>query len=171
MDNIILIGMPGAGKSTVGVILAKALGMNFVDSDLKIQEQEGKLLKDIIAERGLEGYLEVENQVNIGLREEHSVIATGGSVIYCHEAMEHLRSIGTVVYIRLEFDTIDERLGNIRQRGVVLRKGQNLRSLYEERCPLYEKYAHIILDGEGLTMEEILDRIVTQIREKQDGLY
>lgn len=171
MDNIILIGMPGAGKSTVGVILAKALGMNFVDSDLKIQEQEGKLLKDIIAEKGLEGYLEVENQVNKGLKEEHSVIATGGSVIYCSEAMEHLRSIGTVVYIRLEFDTIDERLGNIRQRGVVLRKGQNLRSLYEERCPLYERYAHEIIDGEGHSMEEVLDMIVTRIREKRDGSY
>ena len=171
MENIILIGMPGAGKSTIGVILAKALGMNFIDSDLRIQEQEGKLLKDIIAEKGLEGYLEVENQVNQGLREEHSVIATGGSVVYCPEAMEHLRSIGTVVYIRLEYDTIDERLGNIRQRGVVLKKGQNLRSLYEERCPLYEKYAHDIVDGEGLTMEEVLDKIVVLIRGKRGDSY
>jgi shikimate kinase len=164
MDNIILIGMPGAGKSTVGVLLAKALGMNFIDSDLLIQEQEKKLLKDIIAQRGLEGYLEVENQVNRDIRTNHSVIATGGSVVYCPEAMEHLGRIGTIVYIKLDFDTINDRLGNIRQRGVVLKEGQSLRELYEERCPLYEKYAHLILDGQGLSMEEVLDRIIALIR-------
>lgn len=166
MDNIILIGMPGAGKSTVGVLLAKALGMNFIDSDLLIQEQEKKLLKDIIAQRGLEGYLEVENQVNRDIRTNHSVIATGGSVVYCPEAMEHLGRIGTIVYIKLDFDTINDRLGNIRQRGVVLKEGQSLRELYEERCPLYEKYAHLILDGQGLSMEEVLDRIIALIRQR-----
>lgn len=171
MNNIILIGMPGAGKSTVGVLLAKVLGMNFIDSDLLIQEQERRLLKDIIAEEGLEGYLKVENQVNREINAEHSVIATGGSVVYCPEAMEHLSRIGTIIYIRLEFDTIDARLGNIRQRGVVLKDGQNLRSLYEERCPLYEKYAHMIVDGEGLSMEDVLDHIITLIRQKQVGSY
>ncbi len=170
MDNIILIGMPGAGKSTVGVLLAKALGMKFIDSDLLIQDRERKLLKDIIAERGLEGYLQVENRVNQEICTEHSVIATGGSVIYCPEAMEHLGRIGTIVYIRLNFDTIKERLGNIRQRGVVLKEGQNLKSLYEERCPLYEKYAHLILDGEGLSMEEVLDRMIGLIRHKKGYL-
>ncbi len=163
MNNIILIGMPGAGKSTVGVILAKVLGMKFIDSDLLIQEQEGRLLKDIIAEKGLEGYLAVENQVNRDIAAEHSVIATGGSAVYCPEAMEHLRSIGTVIYIRLSHRTIADRLGNIRQRGVVLRKGQNLKSLYEERCPLYEKYAHLIIDGEGLDMEEVMERITIKM--------
>ncbi len=171
MNNIILIGMPGAGKSTVGVLLAKVLGMNFIDSDLLIQEQEKKLLKDIIAEEGLEGYLKIENQVNREIKAEHSVVATGGSVAYCPEAMEHLGRIGTIIYIRLEFDTIDARLGNIKQRGVVLKNGQNLRSLYEERCPLYEKYAHMTVDGEGLSMEEVLDHIITLIRQKQVGSY
>lgn len=171
MNNIILIGMPGAGKSTVGVLLAKVLGMNFIDSDLLIQEQEKKILKDIIAEEGLEGYLKVENRVNKEMIAEHSVIATGGSVVYCPEAMEHLDRIGTIIYIRLEFDTIEARLGNIRQRGVVVKSGQNLRSLYEERCPLYEKYAHMTVDGEGLSLEEVLDAITTLIRQKQSGAY
>lgn len=163
MNNIILIGMPGAGKSTIGVILAKVLGMSFVDSDLLIQDQEGKLLKDIISEKGLDGYLEIENQVNRDINLRHTVIATGGSVIYCSEAMEHLRNSGIVVYIRLSYDTINERLGNIRKRGVVFRKDQNLKSLYEERCPLYEKYAHITVDGEGLSIEEVMDSITGKI--------
>jgi shikimate kinase len=171
MDNIVLIGMPGAGKSTVGVILAKVLGRSFLDSDLLIQEQEGKLLKDIIEAQGLEGYLAVENQVNRDIWADKSVIATGGSVIYCPEAMEHLRSIGTVVYIKLSYATINDRLGNIRQRGVVLRKDQNLRSLYEERCPLYEKYAHLIIDGEGLGMEELMEKIASEFRDSANTLY
>lgn len=171
MDNIVMIGMPGAGKSTVGVILAKVLGRNFIDSDLLIQEQEGRLLKDIIEAQGLEGYLAIENQVNRDIRVNRSVIATGGSVVYCSEAMEHLRSIGTVVYIKLSYETIRDRLGNIRQRGVVLRRDQNLRSLYEERCPLYEKYAHLIIDGEGLGMEELLEKIVSELGSAANTLY
>lgn len=159
MKNIVLIGMPGAGKSTAGVILAKVLGMGFIDSDLLIQEQEGLLLKDIISRDGHEGYLDIENRVNKSLRCNNCVIATGGSAVYCHEAMEHLRSIGTVVYIRLSFDIIRNRLGNIRQRGVVLKKGQTLISLYEERCPLYEKYAHIAVDADGFDVEELMDKL------------
>ena len=159
MKNIVLIGMPGAGKSTIGVILAKVLGMSFIDSDILIQEQEGRLLKEIIETEGIEGYLTVENLVNCEIATQNSVIATGGSVVYCSEAMEHLRQIGTVIYIKLSFDTIEERLGCIRQRGVVLREEQNLRSLYDERRPLYEKYAHVIIEGEGLGIEEIMDKI------------
>lgn len=159
MDNIILIGMPGAGKSTVGVILAKVLGYHFIDSDLLIQEQEQCLLKDIIERDGLDGLIAIEEQVNKNIRAKHTVIATGGSVIYGAEAMEHLRSIGTVVYIRLSYETISKRLGNIRQRGVVLREGQTLKSLYEERCPYYEKYAHIIIDAEGMDTEEVMEAI------------
>jgi shikimate kinase len=113
MDNIVLIGMPGAGKSTVGVILAKVMGYHFIDSDLLIQEQEQCLLKDIIERDGLAGLIAVEEQVNKSIQTEHSVIATGGSVIYGAEAMEHLKSIGTVVYIRLSYETINQRLGNI----------------------------------------------------------
>ncbi len=159
MNNIVLIGMPGAGKSTVGVILAKVMGYHFIDSDLLIQEQEKCLLKDIIERNGLDGLIAVEEQVNSNIQADRTVIATGGSVIYGEKAMEHLRKIGTVVYIKLSYRTISRRLGNIRQRGVVFREGQTLQSLYEERCPLYEKYAHIIIEAEDLDMEELMDRI------------
>lgn len=168
MKNIILIGMPGAGKSTVGVILAKVLGLHFIDSDLLIQEREQCLLKDIIERDGLEGLIAVEEQVNESIHTDNAVIATGGSVIYGPRAMEHLRDIGIVVYIKLSYETIESRLGNIRQRGVVLRNGQDLQSLYEERCPLYEKYAHVIVDAEGLDMEELMEEIARIYKEKQD---
>jgi shikimate kinase len=172
MKNIVLIGMPAAGKSTIGVILAKVMGMRFLDSDLLIQEQEHNLLKDIISKDGIVGFMTIENQVNRDLVVENSVIATGGSIVYGTEAMEHLREIGIVVYIRLSFDVIKNRLGNIKQRGVVLRIGQTLQSLYDERCPLYEKYAHITVDGEGLDTEELMEKIACSIIEynKQIGL-
>ena len=164
MKNIVLIGMPGAGKSTIGIILAKVLGYNFIDSDLLIQEQEHCLLKDIIEARGLDGFIVVENQVNRDIKTTNTVIATGGSIIYGTEAINHLRDIGIVVYIKLSLETIDNRLGNIKQRGVVLKEGQTLKSLYEERCPLYEKYAHIIIDGEELNAEELMDKIAEEVR-------
>jgi len=168
MDNIVLIGMPGAGKSTVGVILAKVLGMNFIDSDLLIQEQEGMLLKDIIKKEGQEGYIDIENQVNRDISVKNTVIATGGSVVYCPQAMEHFRDTSKVVYIKLTYDTISKRLGNIRRRGVVLREGQTLYDLYEERIPLYERYAHITLDAEGTGIEELMERICLEL--KNDSL-
>lgn len=160
MENIILIGMPGAGKSTVGVVLAKILGYDFVDSDIVIQQQMGKRLCDILEERGLEGFLAIENRINAGLEMEKTVIATGGSVIYGKEAMEHLKSIGTVVYLRLSCDSIEQRLGDLKHRGVAIREGETLGELYEERCGLYEKYADIILDCDNLTIEETIARAV-----------
>ena len=165
-NNIVLIGMPGAGKSTIGVILAKVLGMNFIDSDLLIQEQEGLLLKDIIKKEGQQGYIDIENQVNKDISVENTVIATGGSVVYCPEAMEHFRATSKLVYIKLSYDTINKRLGNIRQRGVVLRDGQTLLDLYEERIPLYERYAHITVDAEGLGIEETMERICMEVKDK-----
>lgn len=165
MKNIVLTGMPGAGKSTIGIILAKVLGYQFLDSDLLIQEQEKCLLKDIIESNGLDGFIAIENQVNREITAEKTVIATGGSIIYGKEAMEHLRDIGIVVYIQLDYETIEKRLGNIRQRGVVFREGQTLLSLYEERCPLYEKYAHIIVNGEDLSAEELMEKIAEAVRE------
>lgn len=166
MKNVVLIGMPGAGKSTIGVILAKVLGFSFINSDLLIQEQEGCLLKDIIKEKGIEGFQTIENQVNRSINTENSVIATGGSIIYCPEAMDHLRKIGIVVYIELSYETINKRLGNIRQRGVVFREGQTLKSLYEERCPLYEKYAHITINGENMGVEELMEKIVHAVKDQ-----
>lgn len=164
MKNVILIGMPGAGKSTVGVILAKVLGFRFIDSDLLIQEQEGCLLKDIIKAKGTEGFRSIENQVNQDINTENAVIATGGSVIYCPEAMEHLRSIGIIVYIDLSFETLKRRLGNIRQRGVVFREGQTLKSIYDERCPYYDKYAHITINGENMGIEELMEKIANMVK-------
>lgn len=162
--NIVLIGMPGAGKSTIGVILAKVLGYNFVDADLLIQEQEHRLLKDIIEEEGLDAFIEIENRVNASISVDHTIIATGGSVIYGNDAMEHLSKIATIVYIKLSYSTISSRLGNIKQRGVVLKKGQDLYDLYQERCPLYEKYANIIIDAEGLDVEELMEAIAEKVK-------
>ena len=166
-SNIVLIGMPGAGKSTVGVILAKVLGYRFLDTDLVIQEKEHGLLKDIIKKEGLDGFIAIENDVNKSLEVTNTVISTGGSVIYGEEAMEHLKAIGTIIYIKLSYETLENRLGNIRQRGVVLKKGQNLRDLYKERCPLYEKYADIIVDAEDMGVEKTMETIFTMVEKGQ----
>ena len=159
MKNIILIGMPGCGKSTIGVVLAKNLGYSFVDSDLVIQEQKGMLLHTIIEEQGLDEFNAIENQINASLQADRSVIATGGSVIYGKEAMEHLRAIGTVIYLQLPYEEIEQRLGDLHQRGVSIREGQTLRSLYEERVPLYEKYADLIIDCTNLQIRDIVKKI------------
>lgn len=160
MDNVILIGMPGCGKSTIGVVLAKVLGYEFTDSDLLIQKRAGKLLREIIAERGEEGFLKLEGMVNAGIQAEGHVIATGGSVVYCSDAMKHFQEIGRIVYLKLSYATICNRLGNIRRRGVVLRDGQSLKDLYDERTPLYEQYADIIVDAEGYDIEELMEEVV-----------
>lgn len=162
--NIILIGMPGAGKSTVGVVLAKKLGFAFVDSDLVIQEKEGKLLHEIISQRGVDGFWAVEEAVNVSMEADRTVIATGGSAVYGSRAMEHFQNIGTVVYLKLSFDAISDRLGDLNERGVTLRKGQNLIQLYEERAPLYEKYANITIDCEHLSIREIVGQIAKTVR-------
>ncbi len=159
MNNIILIGMPGCGKSTAGVVLAKVLGYEFTDSDLLIQKREGKLLREIIAEYGEERFLEIEGEVNAGIQADHHVIATGGSVVYSGKAMKHLKEIGRIVYLKLSYATICSRLGNIRRRGVVLKDGQSLKDLYDERTPLYEAYADIVLDAEGQDVEGLMDAI------------
>lgn len=159
-DNIVLIGMPGVGKSTVGVILAKVMGYQFVDADLVIQKEEGKLLHEIIAEVGTEGFIAVENRVNASIETEHSIIATGGSVVYGTEAMEHLRAIGTVVYLRLPFEVLNRRLHDIKGRGVVLKEGQTLKDLYDERTPLYEKYADVVVDEYQLNVEQTVEKIL-----------
>lgn len=158
---IVLIGMPGAGKSTVGVVLAKKLGYRFVDSDLVIQEKYGKLLHELIAEKGVEGFWQLENDVNVSLGEEGCVIATGGSAVYGVEAMESLRGKGIMVYLKLTCEELKMRLGDLNERGVTLRPGQSLEELYEERCPLYEKYAHLTVECD----EKMLREIATEIAE------
>lgn len=163
MKNIVLIGMPGVGKSTAGVVLAKVLGYEFIDADLIIQQQEGKLLREIIAEVGTDGFIEVENRVNSQIEVEKSVIATGGSVVYGKEAMQHLREIGTVVYLKVSYDILEKRLHDIKGRGVVLKDGQDLRGLYEERVLLYEKYADITVCEDNLNVEQTIEKITEQL--------
>lgn len=150
MNNIILIGMPGCGKSTIGVVLAKVMGFHFIDSDLLIQQRENKLLSQILEEDGPETFNRIENEVNASIQAEKTVIATGGSVIYGKEAMEHLRNIGVVVYIRLSLEELEERLGDFAERGISMKEGQTLKDLYYERTPYYDRYAHIIVDVEDL---------------------
>ena len=158
--NVVLIGMPGSGKSTVGVVLAKVLGYRFLDSDLEIQQQEGKRLPELIEEFGTEGFLDIEGRVNASIEADHCVIATGGSVVYRENAMQHLKEIGTVVYLKLTCEQLKERLGDLRCRGVVLHDGQNLEGLYKERIPLYEKYADIVVDETDLSVEETMEQVV-----------
>ena len=163
-DNIILIGMPGVGKSTIGVILAKVLGYQFMDADLVIQEQEGKLLREIIDEVGTEGFIKVENRVNANINAHRTIIATGGSVVYGKEAMEHLKSIGTVVYLSVPYSTLEKRLADIKGRGVVLKEGQDLYGLFEERTPLYEHYADIEISEDNLGVEETVEKIIENLQ-------
>lgn len=165
IDNITLIGMPASGKSTVGVLLAKRLGYSFVDVDILIQEQEGRLLKEIIAQEGTDGFLEVENRINAGLNVHHSVIAPGGSVIYGKEAMEHLKKISIVVYLKLSYEEVEERLGNLVDRGVALKDGMTLRDLYDERIVYYEKYADITIDETGLDAGNTVDKLRAMMEE------
>ena len=174
---VILIGMPACGKSTVGVLLAKRLGYRFVDSDLHIQEAEGKLLQEIINEQGMKGFIKIEEKVNLDLGTSDSrwVIATGGSAVYSPAAMAHFREIGTVVYLKLSYKTVCRRLGNFSHRGVVMPEGYTLRRLYDERCSLYEKYAHITIEevsmpasapaGEGDTPKRRYRRSIDQTLE------
>ena len=158
--NIVLIGMPGVGKSTIGVILAKVLGYSFLDADLLIQEQEGKLLREIIEEKGTDGFIEVENRVNASIRADRAIIATGGSVVYGKEAMEHLKEIGRVVYLKVSYAILEKRLADIKGRGVVLKEGQTLETLFEERSKLYEQYADIEVSEEELDVEQTVEKLV-----------
>ena len=153
-ENIILIGMPGAGKSTLGVVLAKILGYEFIDADLLIQGKLDKTLQKIIDACGPEGFIEVENQILSKIDAENSVIATGGSAVYSDEAMKHLAEIGTVVYLKISYDQLVHRLSDLQERGVVLKGGigMSLKELYDERLPLYEQYAGITVDVNDLTI-------------------
>lgn len=165
--NITLIGMPASGKSMVGVLLAKRLGYSFVDVDILIQEKEGRLLREIIEKEGLDGFLEVENRVNARLQAQRAVIAPGGSVIYGKEAMEHLREISTVVYLKLSYEEVEKRLGNLADRGVAIREGMTLLDLYNERIPYYERYAHITVEEAGKTAGDVVDELRAMVENRE----
>lgn len=164
MNNITLIGMPGAGKSSIGVVLAKVLGYQFIDSDLIIQKEEKRTLSEIIEQDGPEEFKAVENRVNASIQVENTVIATGGSVVYCDEAMQHLKSEGIVVYLKISLKLLSKRLGDLKGRGVLLKEGQTLESLYEERVSLYEKYADIIVDEEDKDLEGSLQLVLQALK-------
>ncbi len=165
MGNLVFIGMPAAGKSTVGVIVAKRLGYNFIDTDLLIQQEEGKLLCQLIEEKGIDGFLKIENRINAKVEAEKSVIAPGGSVVYCEQAMEHYKQIAKIVYLQVSFEMVSRRLRNAKGRGVVLKGGQTLKELYEERCVLFEKYADITVCEDGKDLEETIDSVIQAVRQ------
>lgn len=163
MKNIILIGMPGAGKSTIGVILAKALLYAFTDTDLVIQSRYKMSLCEIIEKEGTDAFLKIENDIIAGCEFPDCVVATGGSAVYGKEAMENLRKNGTVVYLKLPVSELQKRLFNIHTRGVAMNKGETIADLYEKRKALYEKYADITVDCFGLTAEECVEEIIRKI--------
>lgn len=156
-----MIGMPGAGKSTVGVVLAKRIGYAFVDADLVIQSREGMLLHEIISRRGVEGFWKVEESVGESIEAHRTVVATGGSAVYGERAMRHYKQMGMVVYLSLPLEVIGERLGDLSERGVTLKEGQDLEALYVERQPLYERYADQTVDCRDLSIREIVEKIAS----------
>ena len=160
-ENITLVGMPGAGKSTVGVVLAKIAGYHFLDSDLLIQQKTGKLIEI----HGREGFLEIEGEINASIEAKRTVIATGGSVVYEENAMQHLKEISTVVYIYLPYEELKTRLGSLEQRGVALKSGETLKDLYDSRSGLYKKYADITVDASHMGIQAVAEEILRKTRE------
>jgi shikimate kinase len=169
MKNIVLIGMPGAGKSTVGVILAKALGMHFTDTDIVIQKNAGRLLQDIIDTDGPEAFKQLEEETVLSLHRRTTVIATGGSVVFSEQAMEHLKKDGVVVYLKISFGAMKRRLRNITTRGIVLSYGETLRDMYDERVPLYEKYADITVCCSKEDFETVVGKVIDALPGKPGG--
>lgn len=164
MDNIILIGMSGAGKSTLGVLLAKVVNKSFVDTDLVIQQKQDHVLQDIIINKGITVFKEVEEEVLLGLDVTNSVVATGGSVIYSDKGMNRLKQTGIVVYLHVPFSRIEKRLKNITTRGIVIEEGQSLDELYDEREPLYRHYADIVVNIGSEGIEDTLERILKKLK-------
>lgn len=167
-NNIILIGMPGSGKSTVGVVLAKELGYSFLDSDLLIQQRAGRKLQTILDQSGQKGFLELEEEVNCSIEVERTVIATGGSVIYGPKAMAHLSQLGRIIHLDLSPAALEARLANLRTRGVVMQPGQTIADLYRARTPLYQQYAHKTIQTDGLRLEQVVDLLAALCREGEE---
>ena len=159
MDNIILIGMPGSGKSTVGVVLAKALGLRFLDVDLLIQEREGALLQQLIDAQGVERFLDLERDAICSLDCRGTVVAPGGSCVCREEAIAHMRALGTVVYLKLSLEDVTARIHNLSSRGIALSPGQTLADVYQYRAPLYERCAHITVPIRGQSLAETVQYV------------
>ncbi len=158
-DNIVLIGMPGCGKSTVGVILAKTLGVGFVDTDLIIQQREKRLLQDIIDTDGIDAFLDIEADAVMSLDCENQVVATGGSVVFREKSVKHLKNNGKIFFLNVSLDEIKKRLDNINTRGVAAEKTQSIEDIFNQRYPLYIKYADHVLDLKNSNVEETVEKI------------
>lgn len=161
---VTLIGMPGCGKSCMGHAISKKLAMRNIDSDKLIERKFGKKLYEIIAEYGNEGFKKIEEDALLSLDMDNIILSTGGSAVYYPQAMEYLKTKGVVVYLYCSYDVIEERLGDFSKRGVILKEGQTLRDLYDERCILYKKYADIIVDCSGNSYFKYQSRVITAIR-------
>ena len=155
MENIVLIGMPGSGKSTVGVLLAKALGYDFLDVDLVIQQREGALLQDILDTRGVEAFLDAEETAVCSVSCTDTVIAPGGSAVCREKAALHLKSLGPVVYLKVPLEELSQRIQNLSTRGIAMKPGETLADILAYRAPLYDKYADLVIDcGGGQTLAQ-----------------
>ena len=158
--NLVFVGMPGSGKSTVGVLIAKKLGLGFIDTDLLIQQETGRTLQDIVDEDGYVALRKVEEQVLLHLNVQQHVISTGGSAVYSDAAMKHLKAGGIVVYLDISLDTVCTRIGDYSLRGISKRPEQSLLELYEERSALYSRYADLTIQGDALNQEQVCDALL-----------
>ena len=166
MTNIVLIGMPGCGKSTAGVLLAKTLGYSFLDTDLRLQQKAGKKLYEIIRDDGMEAFLQLENEMVASLENmEKTVIATGGSVVLGEAAMARLQGLGKIVYLQLPVEQIERRVSNIKTRGIAMGPGEGLGDVYAHRVPLYERYADITVSAQDFSLEETVEEITRRVIE------
>lgn len=161
--SIILIGMPGSGKSTVGVILAKSLGVDFIDTDLLIQRREKRLLQDIIDKDGINFFLDRERDAILSVNESNVVIATGGSVILREDAMAHLKGLGTVIFLDVSVNELTRRLSNIKTRGIAAEKGESVKDIYDKRFSLYKKFADITVSADSLSCEQTVNIICEKL--------
>lgn len=166
VDNIVLIGMPGSGKSTVGVLLAKALGYSFLDVDLVIQRQEGALLQDILDTRGVDAFLDAEEKAVCSVQCREHVIAPGGSAVCREKAALHLKSLGPVVYLKVPLEELTQRIQNLSTRGIAMQPGQTLADVMAYRAPLYDKYADLVIDcGSGQTLAQTAQQVLDRLRD------
>lgn len=164
MENLTLIGMPGSGKSTVGVVLAKTLGFSFLDVDLVIQERQGALLQELLDRHGDQGFLDLEGETICSLSPKRTVLAPGGSCVLRASAMAHLKSLGPIVYLRLSYPALEGRIHNLATRGIAFAPGQTLKDVYDQRRPLYERWADLTVDADGQRLEDTLAAVIQAVK-------